>query len=68
MGDQVNQLKMDSRKQVRVKLSTDTVRLAKAKAASQEISLWFVIERLLQQWIRGDVGLINGNGSKGGKR
>lgn len=56
---------IDARKPLRINLRSEVIRLAKSKAASQEVSLWFVIERLLVQWVKGDITLnVGGNNGR----
>lgn len=48
------------RKTVRLGIDGDVVRLAKSKAASQEVALSFVVDRLLRKWVAGNISILNG--------
>lgn len=63
-NDKHTQAKIGTRKTLRLDLSADIIRLAKSKAASQEVSLWWVADRLFRLWVRGDITL-NGGKSNG---
>lgn len=54
------QVRIKTRKTLRLDLDADIIRLAKSKAAAQEISMWWVADRLLRLWVRGDVSLNGG--------
>lgn len=58
--DRYIQSKIAARKTLRLDMNTDVIRLAKAKAAGQEVRLWWVTERLLAAWVRGDISLNGG--------
>lgn len=53
------------RKTLRVDLDADVIRLAKSKAAGQDVSMWWIVERLLAAWVRGDIRVKAGAGVSG---
>lgn len=46
------------RKRIQPRVDTDIIRLAKSKAAHQELTLEYVIERLLAGWVNGKISLV----------
>lgn len=60
------QIKMVVRKSLRLRMDPDVIRLVKSKAASQEVTIWWVAESLFRMWVRGDI-TIKSSGGKNGK-
>lgn len=60
-SEKQKQIKMANRKPLRLRMDADVIRLAKSKAASQEVTIWWVAECLFRRWVRGDITL---NGSE----
>lgn len=54
------QLKITTRRTLRVDLDADVIRLAKSKTAGQETPMWWIVERLLAAWVRGDINVKGG--------
>ena len=56
--------KADNRIRLSPRVSSDIARLAKSKAAAREVTLEYVIERLLAAWVAGRVSISNHNSSE----
>ena len=51
--------KADNRIRLSPRVSSDIARLAKSKAAVREVTLEYVIERLLEAWVAGSISIID---------
>ena len=56
--------KADNRIRLSPRVSSDIARLAKSKATAREVTLEYVIERLLATWVAGHVSIIDDNSSE----
>ncbi len=56
--------KADNRIRLSPRVSSDIARLAKSKAVARDVTLEYVIERLLAAWVAGRVSIIDDNASE----
>ena len=55
------QLPLIEKKRIQPRVDKDVLRLAKSKAAAQDITLEYAIEQLLRAWVTGKVKLLENN-------
>ena len=55
------QLPLIEKKRIQPRVDKDVLRLAKSKAAVQDITLEYAIEQLLKAWVTGKVKLLENN-------
>ncbi len=54
------QQKIDEKVRMQPRISKEVHRLARSKAAMEDVTLEYVVERLLRLWVSGKVKIVNG--------